>query len=197
MNCNVLASGKRFFSLGLMDTSPDSRLLAYTTDVVGFREYTLFFKNLVTGKKLIEKIPRVRSFAWSADNKTIFYVTEDQAKRAHKVWRKVLGERSSEKLIYEEKNKSFSVYVELSRSQEYVFITSSSSSSSEVRFLRARYPYEKCRLFRLRKRNIEYYMDHGKDYFYVLTNDKGKNLINNFIYICFVSQRCHGMNLLF
>ncbi|MAW33331.1 MAG: oligopeptidase B, partial [Proteobacteria bacterium] len=175
LDCNALASGKKFFSLGLMDPSPDSRFLAYTTDIDGFREYTLFFKNLVTGKNFIEKIPCVRSFAWSADNKTIFYVTEDQAKRAHKVWSRVLSERSSEKLIYEEKNKRFSVYVELSRSHEYVFITSSSSSSSEVRFLRADYPYGKCSLFRPRKKNIKYYMDHGKDYFYILTNDKGKN----------------------
>ena len=34
-------------------------------------------------------------------------------------------------------------------------------------------------------------------YFQRLINDKGKNLINNFIYACFVGQRCHGINLLF
>ena len=34
-------------------------------------------------------------------------------------------------------------------------------------------------------------------HFQSIVNDQGKNLINNFIYICFVSQRCHGMNLLF
>ena len=175
LDSNALAFGKKFLSLGFMDVSPDSRFLAYATDTAGFREYTLFFKNLLTGKNFIEKIQGVRSFAWSADNKTFFYVTEDQAKRAYKVWTRVLGDRNSEKLIYEEKNKSFSVYVELSRSHEYIFITSSSSSSSEVRFLRAKNPNAKYRLFRPRKKNIKYYVDHGKDYFYVLTNDKGKN----------------------
>ena len=55
LDCNVLASGKRFFSLGLMDTSPDSRLLAYTTDVVGFGNILYFLKILLPEKSLSKK----------------------------------------------------------------------------------------------------------------------------------------------
>ena len=50
---NELASGHKFFSLGSAGVSDDGTLLAYATDVTGFRDYHLSVKDLTTGK-LIE-----------------------------------------------------------------------------------------------------------------------------------------------
>ena len=49
LDLNVLAEGKPFFSLGMSTVSDDGNLLAYTTDITGFREYTLYIKDLRTG----------------------------------------------------------------------------------------------------------------------------------------------------
>ena len=46
---NVLAAGLSFFSLGAFSITDDGRYLAYTTDVTGFRDYTLYLKNLHEG----------------------------------------------------------------------------------------------------------------------------------------------------
>ena len=49
------------------------------------------------------------SVAWAADNETLFYVTEDAAKRRYQLYRHALGERASDALIYEEKDELFGV----------------------------------------------------------------------------------------
>ena len=38
---NELAQGHEFFSLGALSVSHDARLLAYSLDITGYREYTL------------------------------------------------------------------------------------------------------------------------------------------------------------
>jgi oligopeptidase B len=44
-----------------------------------------------------------------------------------------------------------------------------------VRYLRAEAPTATLRLFQPRRQGHEYYVDHGHDRFYILTNDKGRN----------------------
>ena len=85
IDANELAKGQKFLSVGPREVSPDGQLLAYSTDVTGHREYTLVVKDLSTGKLLSEHIPKATSFAWAADGKTLFYGTEDAAKRPYRI----------------------------------------------------------------------------------------------------------------
>src|SRR6476660_8219436 len=71
LDANELARGEKFFGIGDLEPSDDGNLLAYSTDVTGFREYTLFVKDLRTGAVAPEKFSRVSSFAWAADDKTV------------------------------------------------------------------------------------------------------------------------------
>ena len=79
---NELAKGHKFFSIGGTKVSDDGNRLAFTTDVTGFREYTLAVKDLRTGVIGPEKIAKVSSVAWASDNQTLIYVTDDAAKTA-------------------------------------------------------------------------------------------------------------------
>ena len=171
---NVLARGHRFFALGAFDPSPDGRLLAFSSDHTGFREYTLRVKDLDTGRMLSTEVPRARSVAWSADGGTLFYVTEDDTKRASRVWRHVPGTDRHE-LLFEETDARFSVGVDLSRSRGFVFATSHSATTSEVRLLPADEPAGEFTLAVPRRQDHEYYLDHHDGHFYVLTNDRGRN----------------------
>src|SRR5215510_15814277 len=45
LDLNALAAGHPFFSLGTYAVSDDGHRLAYSTDVTGFREYTLYVKD--------------------------------------------------------------------------------------------------------------------------------------------------------
>jgi oligopeptidase B len=174
LDANEAAKGHKFFSLGLLDVSPDGNLLALSTDVTGFREYTLQVKDLRDGRMLAERIPKVRSAAWAMDGRTLLYVTEDASKRANRLYRHRLGEAADE-LVYEEADTRYSISISLSRSLDWLFLTSHSATTSEVRYLPAREPWSAPRLFQPRRQDIEYYLDHGHGLFYVVTNDRGRN----------------------
>jgi oligopeptidase B len=175
LDLNLLARGRPYLGLGALDVSPDAGLLAYSADYTGFREYTLYFKNLANGRLLPERIDKARSIAWASDSRTLFYVTEDSAKRASRVWRRVLGVAGSETLMYEEQDERFSVSVDRSLSGGFIFITSASATTSEVRYVPAAAPLSEPRLFLPRRQELEYYLDHGGDSFYIVTNDRGRN----------------------
>ena len=174
LDVNEAAKGHKFYALGAFDVSPDGNLLAFSSDTTGFREYTLQWKDLRDGRVLVDRIEKVRSVAWASDNRTVFYVVEDAAKRAHRVYRHVLG-HSQDQLIYEESDTRFSVSVARSRSNAYLFLTSHSATTSEVRTLRADDPSGVPALVLARTPEHEYYVDHGHGVFYIVTNDKGRN----------------------
>ncbi len=174
LDANQAAKGYKFYSLGAFEVSPDGNLLAFSSDTTGFRQYTLQLKDLRAGRVLPDRIEKVRSIAWASDNRTLFYVKEDDAKRAHRVYRHLIGSREDQ-LIYEETDARFSVSVSRSRSNEYLFLTSHSATTSEVRSLRADAPQATPSLVLARKPEHEYYVDHGHGMFYIVTNDKGRN----------------------
>jgi oligopeptidase B len=174
LDMNQEAKGHKFYSLGAFDVSPDGTLLAFSSDTTGFRQYTLQFKDLRDNRVLPDRIEKVRSIAWASDNRTLFFVREDESKRAYRVYRHLLGS-SHTTLIYEESDVRFSVAVSRSRSNEYLFLTSHSATASEVRSLRTDEPQSDFSLVLGRRPEHEYYVDHGHGKFYIMTNDQGRN----------------------
>ncbi len=174
LDVNRLARGHKFYSLGAVEISADGNLLAYSSDTSGFREYTVQLKDLRNGRVLSERIEKVRSVAWAGDNRTFFYVREDGTKRAYRLYRHLLGGKDDE-LIYEEADVRFSLSVTHSRSRAFLFLTSHSATTSEVRYLPADAPASGWKLVVARRPEHEYYLDHGQGLFYIVANDKGRN----------------------
>src|SRR5262245_49525305 len=122
LDANAMAEGHKFFNIGGTHVSDDGNLLAFGTDTTGFREYYLSVKDLRTGKILEERFVKAASAAWAADNRTLFYVTEDHAKRPHKLWRHIVGEpKDKDVLVNEEKDELYRLNVSRSRDRKYLF----------------------------------------------------------------------------
>lgn len=174
LDLNELARDQKFLGLGVFVLNDNQDLLAYSMDVTGFREYTLHVKDLRTGKLLVDRIPKANSVAWAADGKSIFYVTEDAAKRPHRLFRHILGGVEDE-LVYEEKDELFRLSVSRSRDRAYLFATSRSSTTSEVRYLPSDRPTEAFRVVLPRENDHRYYVSHRDGKFYIRTNKDAKN----------------------
>jgi len=174
LDMNAMAQGHDYLALGAYDVSPDARLLAFSTDVTGFREYTLQVKNLDSGEILPLRVEKTRSIAWANDAQTLFYVLEDEAKRACRLYRHRLGS-SEHTLLFEEADERFSIGIDQSRSRGWLFLTSHSATTSEVRCLPADRPDGAFALIVPRRQEHEYYVDHRGDLFYIVTNDRGRN----------------------
>jgi oligopeptidase B len=174
LDMNAMARGHEFFALGAYEVSGDASLLAFSTDVTGFREYTLQVKDLRSGELLPLRVEHTRSVAWANDHRTLFYVIEDEAKRACRLYRHRLGGDRHE-LLYEESDERFSIGIDQSRSRAYLFLTAHSATTSEVRTLRADDPGGDFALAVARRQEHEYYLDHHGGRFYIVTNDRGRN----------------------
>jgi oligopeptidase B len=173
---NEIATREKFVGVGAMQVSLDGRRLAYSLDTTGFRVFTLFVKDLKTGKILPDRASAVNSVVWADDGKTLFYVTEDGAKRPYKLWRHALGtDASKDELIYEEKDERFQLDVSRTRSDRFLIVSSYSHTTSEVRYLPANQPRGELRLIAAREQDHEYDLEHRDDLFYIRTNDKGRN----------------------
>jgi oligopeptidase B len=175
LDLNELAVGHDYMGLGAYTVSDDERLLAYSTDETGFRQYTLQVKDLATGQLLPDRIERVGSVAWAADGRTLFYTVEDHAKRQYRLYRHTLGSEADDVLVYEEADERMRVSVGRTRSREYLVLTSGSFTTSEVRYLRADDPNGDWRLVTPRVQEREYYLDHHGEHFYIRVNDTGRN----------------------
>ncbi|HYH07259.1 MAG TPA: S9 family peptidase [Thermoanaerobaculia bacterium] len=173
LDVNQLAEGKKFMSVGAMAVSNDTNLLAYTVDDNGYRQYKLHVKDLRSGKVTENVAERVGAVVWAKDNKTLFYSTENDAKRSDRIYRHVLGGEPA--LLYEEKDELYDVWVDRSRSGEWIFLVSDSKTTSEVRLLNAGKPNETPVVMVPRKTDHKYYPEHRGDLFYIMTNDAGIN----------------------
>jgi oligopeptidase B len=173
---NELAKGEKFFAVGDAQVSDDGNRLAFTTDVTGFREYTLAVKDLRAGTIGTERIDKVSAISWAADNRTLFYVTDDAAKRPYRLHRHTVGtDPAADALLYEEKDERFTLDVSRSRSGAYLFVVAGSHTSSEIRFLPAANPSAPLSLIAAREKDREYDVDHRGDLFYIRVNDRGRN----------------------
>ncbi len=176
LDVNVLAEGEKFMSLGAFAVSDDGNLLAFSTDNTGFRQYKLHVKDLRSGELLSERIEKTVSVVWAADNQTLFYTVEDDAKRSYRLYRHTLKtDPARDALVFEEKDELFRLSAYRTRSREYIFLTSSSHTTSEVRYLPAIQPTAGWKLIAPREHNLEYYADHHGESFYIRANDMGRN----------------------
>jgi oligopeptidase B len=177
LDVNKLAKGHEFFSIGAFTVSDDNKLLAYSTDTTGYRQYALHIKNLETGKLLDDTFERVGSVEWAPDNQTVFFSTEHPVtKRSDEIHRHRLGEKEKEApKIYFEPDELYDVYVERSRDKKYVFVVSESKLTTEVRSLELKNPTGELRLIEPRRADRKYYVTHANGKFFIRTNDKAKN----------------------
>ena len=172
-NVNEEAKGYEYFQLGGLNVSSDNNLVAFATDTVSRRQYTIQIKNLETGKILSDKIENTTGGSvWSNDNKTLFYTKKDPLTlRSSSIYRHILGTDASEDVVvFEEKDETYNTYVYKTKSHKFIVIGSSSTLSSEFRIISADNPYGDWKVIQPREDNLEYSLAHYGDYFYIQTN---------------------------
>jgi oligopeptidase B len=142
LDVNKLAEGQPFMSVGGMSVSRDGYLLAYSTDNTGFRQYTLYVRDLRTGNDLADTAERVGSLAWAADSQTLFYTTEDEVTKRHDhLFRHRLGDvLAQDVVVYEELDERFNLGVGRTRDGKYLLMEAGSHTTNECRFLGAGEP---------------------------------------------------------
>lgn len=175
LDLNLLAEGKPFLQLGAFDVSPDARLLAYSLDETGALDYTLRVRDLGTGQDLPLAIEQTEEAAWGNDSRTLYYLTKDEAKRTHRVWRHRLGAGTPDELLFEETDELFWLGLGKTRDERWIVVSSGSKDTTELRVIDADDPAAAPRVVLPRQSGIEMSLDHRHGRFYLLVNDSGRN----------------------
>ena len=174
---NAMAEGKRYFSLGAYEVSPDARLLAFAVDTTGAERYTMMVKDLSTGRVLDDRMEQVNgSVEWAADNRTLFYGKSDAANRPHRILRHTLGApAAADAVVAEEPDELFTIDIAKTKDGRYLLASSGSFNSSEVRYLRADQPMGTFRVLRPRQPELLYEVEHHGGRFLIVTNENAPN----------------------
>ena len=177
-NVNEMAEGYAYYQVGGMSISPDNRYLTIGIDTVSRRKYTIYIKDLETGKMLNDHIPVTTGGAsWANDSKTLFYTQKDEETlRSKAIFRHTMGSSSLEDvMIFEEKDETFSTYVFKSKSNKYMIIGSASTLTNEYHYLSADDPQGDFKVVQARTRGLEYNVAHYGEHFYIITNLEATN----------------------
>jgi oligopeptidase B len=174
-----LANGHDYFSLGALAVSPDASKLAYSIDTDGSERYLLHVVDINSRASLTPPIAdTLGSPSWNSSSTAMLYVVVNQQWQPLQIYRRELEATNSsaqDPLIFEETDTSCRVSLDISQSEEYVFINSGGHTSNEV-FLLPRHDLSQTpKLIAAKQDNLEYYVDHGNGEFVIRTNLRQSN----------------------
>jgi len=180
---NALVGETNFCRIGAFSISPDATKLAYSVDADGREICTLYVKDLLTGELLPETFTNTygdvyghSGVEWASDGLSFFYVTLDAAQRPYRIYRHILSNNPSEdKLLYEEPDETFFLWLTQSRSKAYVMAYLKSTITDEWIYVPNDGVTDDFKPFQPRMRGIEYQVEHAGDRFFIITNEEAQN----------------------
>ena len=170
---NEMAEGKAAFIFRGYSISPDNSKAAYFFNETGsYADFNLHIKDLASGEDVGFTVSGATSIAWANDNKTLFFgVVDKNTLRSYQIRRQMLDAKEST-LVYQEDDAKFSTYVSGNKTKDYIFIGSSSSTTSEERYIAADNPNADFKVFMPRVKDVEYSVYVHKNNFFVQYKDK-------------------------
>ena len=162
-----------YFGVGDLEVSYNDKLLGYSLDLKGSEYYTIYIRNISSGKLVTEKIEETSgSITFSLDDQYFFYSKLDEFHRPRKIFRHKIGSSvKDDELIFEEKSEAFTVGISLSSDEKYFFITTSDHNTSEQYYFEVTEKNPKPKLIIKRKKGVIYSVNSWGGYFYCHTND--------------------------
>ncbi len=170
---NEMAAGHDYFSIGNYSVSTNNQILAWSTDTLSRRIYTIEFKNLQGGAKYPDVLKHTTGqVVWANDNKTLFYVKKDlQTLLGYQVYRHTLGtSQQDDLLVYQEDDTSFYTSLGKSKDNNVIYISHSSTTKTGVSLIDANAPTPAVKAFLPLEDELEYSVAKLGDEYYIYTN---------------------------
>ncbi len=166
-----------YFGLGDLEVSFNDKYLGYSLDLKGSEYYTIYIRDIKSGKLVTEKIEETSgSIEFSLDDKYIFYSKLDEHHRPRTIYRHKIGTSVKEdQLIFEEKSEAFTVSIGLTSDEKFFIISSSDHNTSEQYFFKVDEIIPKPQLIQERKRGIIYSVNSWNNFFYKHTNENAED----------------------
>jgi len=169
---NKMAENYPAFVFGGYEISNDNNSAIYASNTTGsWADYNIRVKDLTSSSELPDIINKVASYTIANDNKTLFYVTIDNALRPYQLYRYVIGSNKKAELLYEEKDEMFRLSVGKTKTKDWIFLSAGSTNTSEYQFIDANKPQDDLKIFYPRHQDVDYSVYAHKDKFFILYKD--------------------------
>ena len=169
--------GSDYFGVGSVSISHCDNFMAYSLDLKGSEYYTIYLRDLRTGKNESDIIENTSGgITWSLDSKSFFYSKLDKFHRPRQIFKHVLGTQiKDDKLIFEEKDETFTCGISLTSDEKFFIISTSDHITTEEYYFSSKAMNIKPALFKKRKKDVRYSIDSWKGYFYIHTNEDARD----------------------
>lgn len=188
LDANLLAASHNGFSLSAFSVSNNHQYLAYSVDLDGMERYAIYIKDLdshqhIHNDQLITNT--IGNIVWRLNDDGFYYVALDDNWKPQKVYFYHLAS-STNHLIYQELDPTFTVDITQSADKKYLLINSSSKLTNELYYVdNTAIEHGTHQTYMLIPRgrnycnNIQsdhlYRIDIAEGDIYIVTNDNGKN----------------------
>lgn len=183
---NIIASSPEFeplpfFKVTFVKLSATCKYLAYGIDTAGSERNTVYFMNMDTLVLLDEILLDVyEDLEFSLDGNCVYYTTLDDVERANQFKRHILGMNvENDEILFIESDEQFFLTLTITSDARFLVLKSTAQITSETHMIDASDNSSNCMILNERKEGVNYTCEHQSEYFYILTNEEGKN---NWIY---------------
>ncbi|GAB2275323.1 hypothetical protein Dimus_010088 [Dionaea muscipula] len=165
---NVKAQQHKYYCVSSFHVSPDNKLVAYAEDIKGNEIYTVHIIDAESGDLVEKPLVGVTSYFEWVGNTALLYITMDEILREDKVWLHKLGtEQSTDSCLYYEKDDKFSLSLDSSESKKYLFVSSSSKTTTFIFYLDVAKPEGGLKVLTSRSEGIAMSASHRGDHFFI------------------------------
>jgi len=177
---NKLAEGKEYHQLGGLSVNDSHSKVALAVDNAGRRIYNLSILDLTSKEYLPDTLENFTgNFVWLDDKHIIYTRACPDTLRPYQVYVHKLGSpANADKLLYEELDTTFEVYLSKASSRKHALIYCHNKTSSEYLYIEKPISEQdelKPQVFIPRSKNHEYDVDNLNDVWYILSNHVGSN----------------------
>ena len=169
--------GSEFFGLGDVSVSHSDKLLGYSLDLKGSEYFSIYIRDITTGKNLNDKIENTSgAITWLLDSGSFFYSKLDKFHRPRQIYKHILGTKTEkDELIFEEKDETFTCSISLTSDEKFFIISTSDHITTEEYFFSSVSNDIKPILFQKREKDVRYSIDSWKNFFYIHTNKDARD----------------------
>ncbi len=174
LNENELAADYPYFALGSSCLSDDEEIIAYAVDTAGNELFRVFIKDLKSEATYEVPVSNATyGLEFNRDATKLFWVEADDANRPFKINVTDLTKADfPTSTIFEENDEAFGVGMGKTKDYRHVVVESSSTTSTEIRYIDLEDEQLEIKLFHPRTPGLEVSIEIIGDTCYLLTNHK-------------------------
>jgi oligopeptidase B len=186
------AKGHAAYTLGAVEVSPDGQWLAYTEDMLGRHEYTLRLVDRRTGESCAAPDPGLDADLAFLNDGTLLYIRQDPVTRlGTTVWaHRPQSDPGTDCCVYTEDDDAFTLSLSRGRSGDLIYLHLHSTTTSEIRVMRAAASVLSFAVTIPRQAGHEYDLEDDGDHYLLRSNESAPDFRVLRVASASVADRC-------